>query len=90
VLWIRIYFLKDPNPDQTSKPESDLDPSSTVFYKDAPDTVFAGSRISGKGRIPDIRPDTWFDNYIFDQISNKFKKQFNNYRLLQTLNKAYR
>jgi hypothetical protein len=25
----------------------------------------AGYRISGKGRIPDIRPDTWFDNFIF-------------------------
>jgi hypothetical protein len=25
----------------------------------------AGYRISGKGRIPDIRPDTWLDNYIF-------------------------
>jgi hypothetical protein len=22
-------------------------------------------RISGKGRIPDIRPDTWFDNYRY-------------------------
>jgi hypothetical protein len=31
-------------------------------------------RISGKGRIPDIRPDTWLDNYIFGQISNKFTK----------------
>jgi hypothetical protein len=38
----------------------------------------AGYRISGKGRIPDIRPDirpdTWLDNYIFGQISNKFIK----------------
>jgi hypothetical protein len=34
----------------------------------------AGYRISGKGRIPDIRPDTWFDNYIFVKISNKFVK----------------
>jgi hypothetical protein len=32
----------------------------------------AGYRISGKGRIPDIRPDTWFDNYSFGKISNKF------------------
>jgi hypothetical protein len=31
-------------------------------------------RISGKGRIPDIRPDTWVDNYIFGKISNKFIK----------------
>jgi hypothetical protein len=30
--------------------------------RDAPDTVFAGYRISGKGLIPDIRPDTWLDN----------------------------
>jgi hypothetical protein len=34
----------------------------------------AGYRISGKGRIPDIRPDTWFDKYIFGKISNKFVK----------------
>jgi hypothetical protein len=48
-----------------------------VSYRDAPDTgtVFAGypaipkagyrisGRISGKGRIPDIRPDTLLDNY---------------------------
>jgi hypothetical protein len=33
-------------------------------------------RISGKGQIPDIRPDTWLYNYrhIFGQISNKFIK----------------
>jgi hypothetical protein len=54
--------------------------------RDAPDTVFAGypanpkagyrisGRISGKGRIPDIRPNTWLDNYIFGKISNKFIK----------------
>jgi hypothetical protein len=48
----------------------------------------AGYRISGKGRIPpDIRPDTWLDNYIF-LLSSKLKNSFNNYRLLQTLNKA--
>jgi hypothetical protein len=37
----------------------------------------SGYRISGKGRIPDIRPDTWLDNYgcIFGKISNKFIKQ---------------
>jgi hypothetical protein len=32
------------------------------------------SRISGKGRIPDIRQDTWLDSYIFGKISNKFIK----------------
>jgi hypothetical protein len=50
-----------------------------VTDRDAPDSVFAGYpanskagyRISVKGRIPDIRPDTWFDNYIFGKISNK-------------------
>jgi hypothetical protein len=35
-------------------------------------------RISGKCRIPDIRPDirpnTWLDTYIFGQISNKIYK----------------
>jgi hypothetical protein len=49
---------------------------------DAPDTVLAGYpanpkagyRISVKDRIPDIRPDTWLDNYIFGKISNKFIK----------------
>jgi hypothetical protein len=55
-----------------------------IFTRDAPDTVFAGYpanpkagyRKSGKGRIPDIRPDTLLDNYryIFGQISNKFIK----------------
>jgi hypothetical protein len=40
-------------------------------------------RISGKGRIPDIRPDTWFDKYIFGKISNKFVKT-----ILQTSNEA--
>jgi hypothetical protein len=54
-----------------------------LFGRDAPDTVFAGYpanpkagyRISGKGRIPvpDIRPDTWFYNYIFGKISNKLR-----------------
>jgi hypothetical protein len=57
----------------------------TILSRDAPDTIFAGIRpagypanpkaeyrISGKGRIPDIRPDTWLDNYIFGKISNKF------------------
>jgi hypothetical protein len=53
-----------------------------INTRDAPDTVFAGYpanpkagyRISGKGRIPDIRPDTWLDNFIFGQISNKIYK----------------
>jgi hypothetical protein len=64
--------------------------------RDAPDTVFAGYpanpkagyRISGKGRIPDIRPDTWLDNYIFGKIQNKFTKTaltIIRYRLLQTI-----
>jgi hypothetical protein len=51
-------------------------------FRDAPDTVFAGYpantkagyRISGKGGIPDIRPDTWLDNYIFGQVSSKVIK----------------
>jgi hypothetical protein len=34
----------------------------------------AGYRISGNGRIPDIRPDTWLDNYIFGKLSNNFIK----------------
>jgi hypothetical protein len=46
-----------------------------------PDTGYpanpkAGYRTSGNGtgnsRIPDFRPDTWLDNYIFGKISNKF------------------
>jgi hypothetical protein len=49
----------------------------------------SGDRISGKGRIPDIRPDTWLDNYIFGEINKFIKTVFlNNYKLLQTLNKA--
>jgi hypothetical protein len=36
--------------------------------------VRAGYRISGKGRIPDIRPDTRLDNYTYGKISNKFLK----------------
>jgi hypothetical protein len=39
--------------------------------RDAPDTAFAGHPA---GRIPDIRPDTWLDNYIFGKISNEFMK----------------
>jgi hypothetical protein len=39
-----------------------------------PDNPKAGYRISGKGRIPDIRPDTWLDNYIIGKISNKYLK----------------
>jgi hypothetical protein len=47
----------------------------------------AGYRISGSGRIPDIRPDLrtdirpdiCLDNYIFGKIKNKvFFKSFNN------------
>jgi hypothetical protein len=44
-----------------------------------PANLKAGYRISGKGRIPDIRPDirldTWLDNNMFGEISNKFIKQ---------------
>jgi hypothetical protein len=67
------------------------------FSRDAPDTVFAGYpaipkagyRISGKGRIRNIWPAIWLDNYIFGQILNKsYKISLKNYRLLQTLNKA--
>jgi hypothetical protein len=40
-----------------------------------PDTGYQISGwVSGKSRIPDIRPDTWLDNYIFGKISNKFMK----------------
>jgi hypothetical protein len=68
-----------------------------VKSRDAPDTVFAGylanpnagyrifSRISGKGRIRDIRPDTgtWLHKYIFGKISNEFfLNGFDNYRIL--------
>jgi hypothetical protein len=56
-----------------------------VKSRDAPDSVFAGypaSRISGQPDIrliqkpdtPDIRPDTWLNNYTFGKISNKFIK----------------
>jgi hypothetical protein len=41
-------------------------------FRDAPDTVLAGYRISGKDRIPDIRPDSWLNNYISSKILNKF------------------
>jgi hypothetical protein len=34
----------------------------------------AGYRISDRGRIADIRPDTWLDNFIFGKILNKFIK----------------
>jgi hypothetical protein len=34
-----------------------------------------GYRITGKGRIPDIRTDAWLDIYIFGQISNKLIKK---------------
>jgi hypothetical protein len=55
---------------------SDSDPAKT---RDAPDTVFAGYPANPKagyrisGRIPDIRPDTWLDNYLYFW-SNKFIK----------------
>jgi hypothetical protein len=45
----------------------------SIIIRDAPGTVFAGYpgnqkagyRTSDKGRIPEIRPDTWLDSYIF-------------------------
>jgi hypothetical protein len=54
------------------------------------DTVFVGYpanskaryRISCKCRIPDIRPDTWLDDFIFGKMSNEFIKA-ENYRILQ-------
>jgi hypothetical protein len=59
-----------------------------IKNRDAPDTVIAGYpagrisgyskagyRISDKGRKPDIRPDTWLNNNIFGNISNKFIKK---------------
>jgi hypothetical protein len=57
--------------------------------RDVPDTVFAGypagrisgsyksrisGQISGKGRIPNIPPDTLLGKYILGKISNKFIK----------------
>jgi riboflavin synthase alpha subunit len=61
------------------KHENTVDILRRLLSRDALDTVFAGyqisGRISGKGRIPDIRPDTWLDNYIFGKISNKFIKK---------------
>jgi hypothetical protein len=70
-----------------------LKKSIPIYMKtrDAPDTDFArypakpkagyriSGRISGKGRIPDIRPETWFDKYIFGKISNKFVKTIIDY-----------
>jgi hypothetical protein len=55
-------------------------PITLIFIRDAPDTVFTGYpanpkaayRISGHGRIPDIRPDICLDKYIFGKIQNKF------------------
>jgi hypothetical protein len=62
-----------------SVPGQNLYQLHLIYFRDAPDTVFAGypaCRISGssKSRIPDIRPDTWLDNYIFDKISSKVMK----------------
>jgi hypothetical protein len=48
----------------------------------------AGYRISGKGQIPDIRPDTWLGNYIFGKIPNKFTKTALTIKDLQTINLA--
>jgi hypothetical protein len=60
-----------------------------INIRDAPDTIFAGYRISGKGRILDVRPDTWLDNNIFGKTSNKcIKTALSIIDFLQTLNKA--
>jgi hypothetical protein len=50
-------------------PDIRLNPKPDTGYP-AGYPVMAGYRISGNGRIPDIRPDTWFDKYIFGKISN--------------------
>jgi hypothetical protein len=53
------------------------DASNTVlagYPAGYPSNPKAGYRISGNVRIPDIRPVTWLDNYIFDKITNKFIK----------------
>jgi hypothetical protein len=34
-----------------------------------PAGLIAGYRISGKGRIPDIRPDTWLDTWLENYYS---------------------
>jgi hypothetical protein len=73
---IRKKIANQSHEEKKTKPAP---PTPKVRSRDAPDTVFAGYpvhrkagyRISGKGRIPDIRPDTWLDNYIFGKISNK-------------------
>jgi hypothetical protein len=67
---------------KTTQKLSKIGEKGLILGMHAPDTVFAGYpanpkagyRISGKGRIPDIRPDTWLGNYIFFKISNKFIK----------------
>jgi hypothetical protein len=41
-----------------------------------PANSIAGYQISVKGQIPDIRPDTWLENYIFGKISNKFNNLY--------------
>jgi hypothetical protein len=58
-----------------------------VQIRDAPYTDFAGypakpkagyrisGRISGKGQIPDIRPDTWFDNIFLVKYQINLLKQ---------------
>jgi hypothetical protein len=59
-------------------------PVHRLEIRDAPDIVFSGYPdnpksgyripVSSKGRIPDIRLETWLDNYTFSQIPNKFIK----------------
>jgi hypothetical protein len=57
----RILFLPDIRP-------AGFPANPTAGYR-------ISGRISGKGRIPDIRPDTRLDNYTYGKISNKFIKQ---------------
>jgi hypothetical protein len=56
----RIQFLPDIRP--------------TGYPADPKAGYRISGRISSKSRIPDIRPDTWIDNYVFGKISNKFIK----------------
>jgi hypothetical protein len=56
--------------------DSDPDPKQEMHLikkiRDAPDTDFARYRISGKGHIPDIRPNTWFDKYFLVKYQINF------------------
>jgi hypothetical protein len=45
-----------------------------LFLPDIRPAEYPANPISGIRPLPDIRPDTWLDNYIFSKISNKFIK----------------